>query len=146
MLTICPGRAQGQMWNQLSHTVSMFDKDEGMLKKMTSGCDFDTGNGLLVLMQPKSSLQTATITGIDAAFYCDMRRRRQILWNTVQLVPPPTASDSFMSSLFLLFFQQLYHSRGDCIIHLSGCLDCQKQIPAHILPPKALTNVCVCDQ
>lgn len=83
---------------------------------MTSGWDFDTGNGLLVLMQPKSSLQTATITGIDAAFYCDMGRRREVLWNTVELIPPPPVSESFMSLLFLLFFQQRYHSRGDCTI------------------------------
>lgn len=39
MLTLRPGRAEGQMWNQRSHTVSMFDKDEEMLKKVAPCCD-----------------------------------------------------------------------------------------------------------
>lgn len=58
MLTLRPGRAEGQMWNQRSHTVSMFDKDEEMLKKWRRAVIpgwVNAGDGFAVLMPPTRS-------------------------------------------------------------------------------------------
>lgn len=147
MLTICPGRAQGQMWNKLSHTVSMFNKDEGMLKKwrqavistLEMGSLFSCSLKVHYKLQPlPGSMQhfTATWAGEErySGIQCNWFHLHWVLnrlWLVYVFTVPvvlPTA---------LPFKRWLYNS----LIGLFGL--CQKQIPAHTLPPKALTNVCV---
>lgn len=142
MLTICPGRAQGQMWNRLSHTVSMFDKDEDMLKKwrqavistLETSSLFSRSLKVHYKLQPlPGPTQHSTATWAGEERYSGI----QCNWFHLHCVLNRLWLCSCCSSTALPFKRWLYNS----LIGLFGL--CQKQIPAHILPPKALTNVCV---
>lgn len=142
MLTICPGRVQGQMRNQLSHTVSMFDKDEGMLKKWRQAGISTLETGSLFSCSLKVHYKLQPLPGSTQHFtatWAGEERYSGIQWSWFHLHPSLSRLCLYCSccSSNSATIQEV------TVQFLSGCLDCQKQIPAHTLPPKALTNVCV---